>query len=85
MKSSTIASVQKRCGLGGPPKQYDQNANEAMNSVIKKVKGKGIISVKDNKIAPSRSEKSRRKTKDEFDWKRRMAINKRSERCASDY
>ena len=24
MKSSMIASVRKRCGLGDPPKQYDQ-------------------------------------------------------------
>ena len=42
-----IVSVRKRCGLGDPPKQYDQNANEAMNSVVKKTKGKGIISVKE--------------------------------------
>ena len=47
MKSSMIASVRKRCGLGDPPKQYDQNANEAMNSVVKKAKGKGIIPVKE--------------------------------------
>ena len=47
MKSSMIASVRKRCGLGDPPKQYDQNANEAMISVVKKAKGKGIISVKE--------------------------------------
>ena len=47
MKSSMIASVRKRCGLGDPPKQYDQNANEEMNSVIKKAKGKGLISVKE--------------------------------------
>ena len=47
MKSSMIASVRKRCGLGDPPKQYDQNANEAMNSVIKKAKGNGLISVKE--------------------------------------
>ena len=47
MKSSMIDSVRKRCGLGDPPKQYDQNANEAMNSVVKKAQGKGIISVKE--------------------------------------
>ena len=47
MKSSMIASVRKRCGLGDPPKQYDQNANEARISVVKKAKGKGIISVKE--------------------------------------
>ena len=47
MKSSMIASVRKRCGLGDPHKQYDQNANEAMNSVVKKAKEKGIISVKE--------------------------------------
>ena len=47
MKSSMIASVRKRCGLGDPTKQYDQNANEAMNSVIKKAKGKGHISVEE--------------------------------------
>ena len=41
-----INSMRKRSGLGDPPKQYDQNANEAMNSVVKKAKGKGIISVK---------------------------------------
>ena len=47
MKSSMIVSVRKRCGLGDPPKQYDQNADEAMNSVVKKSKGKGMISVKE--------------------------------------
>ena len=47
MKLSMIASVRKRCSLGDTPKQYDQNVNEAMNSVIKKAKGKGIISVKE--------------------------------------
>ena len=47
MKLLMIVSVRKRCELGDPPNQYDQNANEAMNSVIKKAKGKGIISVKE--------------------------------------
>ena len=47
IKSSMIASVRKRCGVGDPPKQYDQNANEAMISVVKKAKGKGIKSVKE--------------------------------------
>ena len=63
-----VASVQKRCGFGDPPKQYDQNANEAMNSVVKKDKGKGIISVKETiKLLHQEVKRSRRKTKDEFD------------------
>ena len=39
--------IRKRCGLDDPPKQYDQNSNDAMNRGIKKAKGKGIISVKE--------------------------------------
>ena len=38
MKSPMIASVRKRCGIRDPSTQYDQNANEAVNSVIKKQK-----------------------------------------------
>ena len=38
--------MRKRYGLGDPTKQYDQNANEAMNSVVQKTKRKGIIFVK---------------------------------------
>ena len=38
--------MRKRCGLGDPPKLYDQNANEVMN-IVKKAKGKGIISIKE--------------------------------------
>ena len=37
--------IRKRCGLGDPQKQYYQNANEAMDNVIRKAKGKGIKSV----------------------------------------
>ena len=47
MKLSIIASVRKRCELGDPPKQYDQNANESMNSVVKEAKEKRTISVKE--------------------------------------
>ena len=65
MKSSMIASVRKRCGLIDPPKQYDQNANEAMSSVVKKTKGKGIISVKETiKLLHQEVKKSRRKVKE---------------------
>ena len=39
------ASVRKRSGLGDRSKQH-HNTHEAMNGVIKKTKGKGIISVK---------------------------------------
>ena len=42
-----IASVQKRCSLSDPATQYDQNANEAMNSVIKKSKGNVTIFLKE--------------------------------------
>ena len=42
-----IASVQKRCGLSDTAIQYDQNANEAMNSVIKKTKGNVTIFLKE--------------------------------------
>ena len=46
MQSSRTASVRKRYGLGDATKQYDQNADEAMNSVVQKTKRKGIIFVK---------------------------------------
>ena len=38
MKSSMIASVRKRCELGDPPNQYDQNANEAITVLLRKLK-----------------------------------------------
>ena len=51
MKTSMNASVRKRNGLGDPPKQHDHNhdhnAHEAKSSVIRKAKGKGIISAKE--------------------------------------
>ena len=36
MKKSMTAGVRRRCGLGDPPAEYDKNANESMNSVLKK-------------------------------------------------
>ena len=32
-----LAEVREKCGLGSPPKDYYQNANEAINSLIKRV------------------------------------------------
>ena len=56
-----------------------------MNSVIEKAKAKGIISVKETVKSLHQEVKSQETTKDEFNWKRRMTFNKRSERCASNY
>ena len=42
-----LADVIEKCGLGLPPKDYNQNANEAINSFIKRVKGPGKLSLKE--------------------------------------
>ena len=47
MKTSTIASVGEKCGLGKPPAEYIQNSNESTNSMLKKLKGTGKLTVKD--------------------------------------
>ena len=47
MKCCMIGNVREECGLGSPPEEYNQNANEAINSVLKKSKGKGKLSVKE--------------------------------------
>ena len=42
-----LTEVREKCGLGLPPKDYNQNANEAINSFIKRVKGPGKLSLKE--------------------------------------
>ena len=38
-KRCILASIRERCGLGSPLKDYSQNENEAINSMIKRAKG----------------------------------------------
>ena len=42
-----LASVRTRCGLGNPPSSYNQNGNESINSMIKKTKKSGKLSLKE--------------------------------------
>ena len=42
-----LAEVREKYGLGSPPKDYNQNANEAINSLIKRAKGPGKLSLKE--------------------------------------
>ena len=46
IKTSMIASVREKCGLGKPPAEYTQNSNESINSKLKKSKGVGKLTVK---------------------------------------
>ena len=47
MKTTMLASVRTRCGLGNPPENYNQNGNESINSMIKKAKKPGKLSLKE--------------------------------------
>ena len=47
MKTSMIALVRENCGLGKPPAEYTQNSNVSINSMLKKWKGVGKLTVKD--------------------------------------
>ena len=47
MKTSVIASVGEKYGLGKPPAEYTQNSSESTNSMLKKPKGIGKLTVKD--------------------------------------
>ena len=42
-----LAKVREKCRLGSPPKNYNQNANEAINSLIKRAKDPGKLSLKE--------------------------------------
>ena len=42
-----MRTVREKCGLGKPPAEYTQNSNESINSVLKKSKGVGKLTVKD--------------------------------------
>ena len=42
-----LAKVREKCRLGSPPKDHNQNANEAINSLIKSAKGPGKLSLKE--------------------------------------
>lgn len=45
MKKKMIGLVRQKSGLGF--QDFDQNGNESINSMLKKVKGKGILSIKE--------------------------------------
>ena len=42
-----IAETRTRCGLGNPPDECNQNANEWMNSVLKRLKSFKKLTVKE--------------------------------------
>ena len=42
-RNNILAKVREKCGLGSPPKDYSQNPNEAINSLIKSAKGPGKL------------------------------------------
>ena len=46
-KTSMIASVSEKCGLGKQPVEYTQNSNESINSMLKKPKCVEKLTVKD--------------------------------------
>ena len=46
-RDNMLAEVREKYGLGSPPKDYNQNANEAINSLIKRAKGPGKLSLKE--------------------------------------
>ena len=45
IKNSMLAFVRERCALGSPPKEYNQNCKESINSMIKRSKRLGKISL----------------------------------------
>ena len=47
MKTSIIAYVREKCGLGKPPAEYTQNSYQSINSMLKKSKGVGKLAMKD--------------------------------------
>ena len=47
MKKCMIAETRTLCGLGNPPDEYNQNANECMNSVLKRLKSFKKLTVKE--------------------------------------
>ena len=46
MRTSMIASVREKCGLGKPRAEYAKNSSESINSMLKKSKGVGKLTVK---------------------------------------
>ena len=42
-----LASTREACGLGKPPEDYTQNSNESINSMVKRSKGPGKLSLKE--------------------------------------
>ena len=47
IKQCMLASTREHCGLGSPPKHYNQNANEASNNMIKRAKGPNKLSMRE--------------------------------------
>ena len=47
IKKSMMCSTRKNCGLGDPPKDYTQNGNESVNSLLKRSKGPGKLTMKE--------------------------------------
>ena len=42
-----IGQMRERCGLGSPPQEYNQNANECENSVTKKHNESKLLTIKE--------------------------------------
>ena len=47
LKQKMRAEIRSLCGLGSPPARYTTNANECMNSKIKKMKGVGKLTLRE--------------------------------------
>ena len=46
-RDNMLAEFREKWGLGSPPKDYNQNANETINSLIKRAKGLGKLSLEE--------------------------------------
>ena len=48
IKKCMISPIREKCGLGSPPAEYDQNGNECYNSVLKRNKWPGKLTLRDD-------------------------------------
>ncbi|XP_057292435.1 uncharacterized protein LOC130621141 [Hydractinia symbiolongicarpus] len=74
MKEKMLSSVRIKCGLGNPPEPYTQNANESINSMIKRSKESGKLTLKQTvKLMQDEVKKQEEKVKlaliGKGDWK----------------
>ena len=53
---SMLASTRERFALGSPPKDYNQNANEAINRMVRRKKDQKIVSERRSSVNAARSQ-----------------------------